>query len=149
MDEFLHVFGIDARLILVQVVNFGILLGVLWLILYQPLMRMITTRQEKIAPGVKDAERASTQLSAVADEKKKILGGAAKEAETMLSAATARAAAREQEILKAAAEKQDRLLADAQAKAQEEKRRALEESKEEMARLIVLGAQKVLEKKTQ
>ena len=58
MEEILHAFGIDWRLILIQVVNFGILAGALWYFLYTPVLKILNDREEKIRKGIEYAEAA-------------------------------------------------------------------------------------------
>ena len=62
MEQLIHAFGIDARLILLQVINFGLLMAVLSYLLYKPVLKVLAERQEKIAQGVKDAEEAGKNL---------------------------------------------------------------------------------------
>ena len=55
MDQLLHAFGIDVKLLLAQAVNFGVLLVVLWLVLYKPVMKTLDERKAKIAQCVIDS----------------------------------------------------------------------------------------------
>ena len=62
MAQFFAAFGIDWRLLLVQAVNFGLLLLALWYFLYGPVLKMIDDRRAKIAESVKVAEAAARRL---------------------------------------------------------------------------------------
>lgn len=147
MSEIIGIFGIDWRLLVVQAFNFGLLLLVLYFILYRPVLALIIKRQAMIAQGVKDAETASLELKHIAREKEAILSTAAKDAEESIRRAKERALMKEESILKEAQEKGDRLIREAQEKALEEKRRAMESAKEEVARMVVLGAERVIKQK--
>ena len=144
MEQLIHAFGIDARLILIQVVNFGLLMAVLTYFLYKPVLRVLTERQEKIAQGIKDAEEAG-QAKAEATEKKKIVIAAAnKEAEAMASRAKEHAVTKADQIIAAAQVKAIQVAKAASLRAEEVKAIALKESESEITKLAILAAEKVL-----
>lgn len=142
--EILHVFGIDWRLLIVQVINFGVLMALLYIFLYGPLMKLIDERRAKIAKGVTDAHAAGEQLARAEGERRSIVASAAKEAEAMAERARTEVALKEKELSDEAHAKAGRIVAAAEAEREELRTRALLEAKEEMARLIVLGAEKAL-----
>ena len=129
MQEIIAAFGLDWKILLVNGLNFGLLLFVLWYFLYAPVMRMLEERRERVARGVQDAEEATAKLSLAEGEVKKMLTGAGKEAEELLSKARKHGAEKERELLAAAQGKSDQVLKEAQALAEEERRKALESSK--------------------
>lgn len=142
--EIFHAFGIDWRLLIIQAVNFGLLLIALWYFLYGPLMKLLDERRAKIEKGVKDADRAAHDLARAEEERRSIVAAAAKEADAMAERARKSAAQREKEASEEAEAKAARILAAAEAESEELRARALSNAKEEMARLIVLGAEKAL-----
>lgn len=148
MGEIINTFGIDVRLLLVQMFNFGLLLLILWYFLYRPVIKMLEDRNEKIEKGVKASEKAEERLDEINDEKDSIITMATTEAGGIVEKARVHAKEKEEEILKVAAERSERVLKDAELKAEEAKKRALEESKTEIARMAVLGAEKVLEERS-
>ncbi len=148
MEQIIDTFGIDWKIILIQMVNFSILLGVLWYVLYRPLIKLIEKRRAQIIKGVADAERAEAALKDADSKKSEILAEASMEAEKIITASKETAKKKEAEILKEGKYKYDRLLTEAKLKAEEIKREALEESREELAKLIVLGVEKTIRKKT-
>ena len=146
MEEILGIFGIDWRLLLVQAVNFGLLLGVLWYFLYRPLLRMLTLRQEKIEKGVRDAEVAQQKIIEIEAAKDATMLEATRKAEEVIHQAKERAKEKEGELVKEAQEKGGRIITEAEKRGEELKRKALLESQTEIARLAVLGAEKILRK---
>lgn len=142
--EILHVFGIDWRLLIIQVVNFGVLMALLYVFLYGPLMRLLDERRAKIEKGVKDADRAAHDLARAEEERRSIVAAAAKEADAMAERARKDAAAKEKQASEDAEGKAARIVSAAEAEAEELRQKALMGAKEEMARLIVLGAEKAL-----
>ncbi|MFZ2556081.1 MAG: F0F1 ATP synthase subunit B [Minisyncoccia bacterium] len=148
MSELFAAFGLDIRLLLIQALNFGILLFVLWKYLYGPVLAMIDERRTKIADGVKNAEAASRRLAEADTEGKNVVASAAKDAEGIVSSAKSRANEQAAEIVKKSQERADALLADASAKAEESKRQALLSGEKEIARAAMLAAEKILEQKS-
>ena len=86
MEQILGTFGIDWRLLLINAVNFGIVLLVLWRFLYTPVMKMLEERRQRVAQGVEDARAAGA-----AKERELLLKGEAAAA-TLVRDAQAQAA---------------------------------------------------------
>jgi F-type H+-transporting ATPase subunit b len=147
MEGIVTTFGIDWRLLLVQGVNFGILLFGLWYFLYTPMLTMLDERRKKVSQGVIDAHAAEEKLREIEQSRAAVLAEAGKEADTMLSHAQGRAAAKEREMLAHAEASAANVLSEAEAQARETKNRAVMESKEEVAKLIVLGMEKMMANK--
>lgn len=147
MQELFAAFGLDIKLLLIQALNFAILLAVLWKFLYTPVLKMIDERREKIAEGVQKAEAADRRLAEAAQEGKVLIASASKEAETIVLSARGRAEQEASEVAKRAQERADQLLAEAQARAEEAKRQALSAGQKEIARAAMLAAEKILKEK--
>lgn len=147
MDQIISAFGIDAKLILIQLINFGILMVALGYFLYKPVLRMLEERAEKIAQGLKDAEAAAAAKAEASTEKQAILTTAHQEASEVALRAKAAAEAQAADIVGAAQAKAGTVLADAAVKSEQIKAAALKESEKEIATLAVLAAEKVLREK--
>jgi F-type H+-transporting ATPase subunit b len=148
MGQLFAAFGVNWKLLLVQAVNFGLLLSVLTYFLYKPVLRMIDERREKVAEGVRTAQEADRKLADAKVESEGIVGGAAREAEGLVATARTRAEEKGAEILKAAEARADATLKDAQARAEEAKRQVLQESQKEIARAAMLAAEKILRERS-
>ena len=144
MSQLFAAFGIDWRLLLIQAVNFALLLSVLSYFLYKPVLRIIDERQKKIAEGVRTAELAQKKLDDAKSQGERVVGGAARDAEGIVATARARAEERAGEIVKAAEARAQATLKDASERAEESKRAALKESEREIARAAMLAAEKIL-----
>ena len=147
MSELFAAFGINWQLLIVQAINFGLLLFVLWYFLYTPILKLIDDRRKKIADGVKTAEAADQKLADAQVEGEGIVGTAAREAETLVANARGRADEKAGEIVKAAEARANSVLEEANARAEEAKRMALAESSKEIARAAMLAAEKILNSK--
>lgn len=147
MDSLIQAFGIDIKLIVIQVINFTILAGVLTYFLYKPILKMLNEREEKIKKGVEDAEAAGVARNAAEGERKEIVAEAHQSAEEIGKRAEAHA--KEVAAAAAAATEEETAhklqLATARAEAIAEETR--KNSEAEIAKLAVLAAEKILKEK--
>ncbi len=144
MGSLFATFGINAQLLLIQAVNFGIVLLVLWYFLYTPLFKVIAERRDKVAKGVADAEAAARSKADIEASRSGILSAAEHEASAVVERAVEEGKGERAAIVKSAQERSDALLADARAQSEEAKRRALADSEKDIARMAVLAAEKIL-----
>ncbi|MEK7462080.1 MAG: F0F1 ATP synthase subunit B [Patescibacteria group bacterium] len=146
MEQLIEAFGIDTRLIFLQVFNFGLLLVVLTYFLYKPVLKVLKEREEKITQGIKDAEEAGKAKAEAAEEKKAVISAANKDAEAMTVRATEHAKGKAEQIVSNAQMKAEQVIRDAGERGGEMKAQALKESEAEIAKLAVLAAEKILKK---
>lgn len=144
MEVIFSTFGIDVKLIVVQIINFGLLMAVLGYFLYNPILRILNEREAKITQGLKDAEDAAVRLAEAETEKAGILTEAHNSAKEV--AQTAKITAEEQAatIMVKAREDADRVIKSAEAAAVEAKRKAEAESEAEIAKAAILATEKLL-----
>ena len=147
MQELLHAFGIDWRLLILQIINFGILVGALWFFLYKPVLSMLKAREDMVAKGVKDAQEAEKIRGEVESTKGEILKGAEHEAQELVTAAKQQGNDEKSRILKEAEIRATRVAEDASLRAKETAAKALKQAEKEITKLSILAAEKVLEKK--
>lgn len=147
MEEILHAFGINGKLIIVQIFNFGILAGALWYFLYTPIFSILKEREEKIKQGVADAEIAKKTRADSEMARQEVLKEAHTEATHIVNRGTLHAEEKANALLAEAAEKASRNITDAEKEARELKETARKESEAEIAKLALLGAEKILREK--
>jgi F-type H+-transporting ATPase subunit b len=147
MADLLQSFGVDARLLIIQAVNFAVLLGALTYFLYKPVLKVLDERREKIAQGVADAQKASEELADASKTAEGIVSTATDSAEQILSTSKDAAMQKGKELIDEAQARSERIEADAQAKAAEAAKRALDGSNEQIARTAILAAERLLKKK--
>jgi F-type H+-transporting ATPase subunit b len=144
MQEILHAFGIDWRLIVIQIFNFSILVGILWYFLYTPVLKLLSEREAKIKKGISDAEKAEEALKLADTEKTTILKEAHVEAGQIHARATLTAEEKASALIKDAEMKIARDIESAKSLAEELKTQALKGSESEIAKLSFLAAEKIL-----
>lgn len=147
MGAVLQTFGVDWRLLLINAVNFGLLLFLLGYYVYGPLTRALEERRQRVAQGVRDAEESTRKLAEIAASRGEILAKAGQEADEVLRKSRAAAQEKEREIVAAGEAAASTTLREASAQAQELKSQAIEESKQEVAKLVVLGVEKMMHTK--
>jgi len=148
MSELFEAFGVNWKLLLIQAVNFGLLLAALSYFLYKPILRIIDERREKVAEGVRLAESASRTLAEAKEEGEQLVGDAAKKAEALAAASRASAEQKGQSLVKDAQARAEQVLAEAQIRAEEVKRQTVAASEREIARAAMLAAEKLLREKS-
>src|SRR3989338_732847 len=148
MSQVLSVFGIDWRLLLINAVNFGLVLLALWYFLYAPVLKMLEERRKKVSDGVRDAESAKRELDEIEKSRAAVLAAAGRDADALAAAARAAGAQKERELVQKGEAAAATLVRDAAAQAAEMKVRSIEESKQEVAKLIVLGMETAFKTKS-
>jgi F-type H+-transporting ATPase subunit b len=147
MDALIGTFHIDYKILIAQIVNFAIVLFVLYKFAYGPLLKVMTDRTEKIEKGLKDAEEANKKLTETEEKEKKVLGEARKEAQVIIDTAEKTALKNKEELLEEAKKKSDEIVANTQKQLEEEKKRMISEVKSEIADLVVAATGKVIYEK--
>lgn len=149
MQDLIHAFGIDWRLIMIQVFNFAILAGALWYFLYTPVLKLISDREDKIKKGVEDAQKAEDALKQSEIEKTKVLQEAHTEASLIVSRSTKHAQEVAKTIEEDSADKIAKQIIAANALADEMRVSAIKASEAEIAKVALLGAEKILNERLQ
>ena len=144
MDQLFGAFGIDGKLLIAQLINFGVLFVGLTYLLYKPVMKTLDERRTKVAQGVIDADAAAIKLATASQEAGVLVKSAETDAEGIVSSAREAATIEKARIMKEAETRAAQVAADADARAQETANKALRDSEKEIARLSVLAAEKVL-----
>jgi len=144
MEQIVSVFGINWKLILIQGVNFGLLLAVLYKFLYTPVLAMVDKRRAKIVHAIHDAEKAEAELGLAEAEKARIIREATQKGDELIDAAKKHAEADEHMIMKDAHRKAVHLLNEAERRVAREREEMLQKAEREVARMAVLSAEKIL-----
>ncbi len=148
MEDILTSFGVDTRLILIQVVNFLILMTALGYFLYTPILKLLRERSEQIATGLKNAEAAGATLAAAEAEKQDVIRTAHAEASEVTKRAKANAAQIETEIVDEARTRAGAVLTHAETEAGRIREEARKAAEADIAKAAVLMAEQILRDKT-
>ncbi|KKT36721.1 MAG: ATP synthase subunit b [Parcubacteria group bacterium GW2011_GWA1_44_13] len=144
MDQIIEVFGVNWKLLLIQAVNFGLLLAILYRYLYKPVLHMVDVRRAKIENAIKDSERMEMELGQAEAEKSRILRDATQKGDDLIDAAKKHAETSEITIMKDAHRKAVHLLNEAERRTAREREEMIQKAEREVARMAVLSAEKIL-----
>ncbi len=144
MESLIEVFGIDIRLITIQVINFVVLATILTYLLYKPVLKMLNDREAKIKQGLHDAEAAAKARENAEEERKGILEAAHKDAVEVGKRAEAHAKDRAAEIAASAEASAADKIRLAEERAMALSLEAKRQSEAEIAKMAVLAAEKIL-----
>jgi F-type H+-transporting ATPase subunit b len=137
MNETLEMLGIQWSKLIIQCINFTIVLIVLKKYAYKPIFNQLEARQLKIAEGIANAEKIKAQMAQTEADRQKTLAEAGELANKII--ADARAAATrvsEVETQKAVAAA-EQIIVKAREAAAQERAATLAELKREVGRLVV------------
>lgn len=138
--------GISLPLLLAQIVNFLILLGLLYLVAYKPIMRMLDERSRKIKESMEQTEFIKEQAAQAEEEVKKQLETAAKEGQEVITRAAKTGEELRQKAQQQAKQEGEALINRARAEIQRERDEAIDELRKEVADLTILAAGKVIDR---
>jgi F-type H+-transporting ATPase subunit b len=144
MGEMVDSLGISWQGLLVQLINFGILFGLLGVLAYKPIMKMLDSRAAKIKEGLEKSEEAEKRATEIDLEAKKALDEARKQGQALITQAT-ETASKHGEVLKEQAKKEgEALIERARAEIQLERDQAIAQLRKEFADVTILAAGKVI-----
>ena len=138
--------GISLPMLLAQVVNFIILLGILYLVAYKPLMRMLEERSLKVKESMEQAELAKEQAERAGEEIKGRLETATKEGQGVVARAVKAGEEVKQMAQQEARKEAEALLSRARTEIGRERDEAIDELRREFAGLTIMAAEKVIDR---
>lgn len=144
--ELLTQLGIDWKLLLAQIVNFLILLFILYKFLYHPILEMLEKRSAKIEKSLADAKKIGEEVKRIEKMKEEQIIEAKKEAKKIIEEAQAKAENNRQELIVKTKEEIQNLTTEAKKQIAAEKEKLSQEVKAEIGALVVEATQKVIGK---
>ena len=144
MEDFVRHFGIDARLLLAQAVNFFILLFLLKRYAYGPILSAMKKRKAEIEKGIRLKEESEERMQEIGVLKESTLRDARTEAIAIVAKGEESAEKRKAEILEDAADKTTSIVAEARRRIEEEKAEMTADVTQNARELVRLAVSKVL-----
>lgn len=142
-----QMFGLDWKLFIAQLVNFSIVLFVLWKWVFGPLGQKLSERTEKIEKSLAQARDIEQQHREAQEQKIAELEKTRKEAAEIIARAEKLAQQSKAEILAEARESAEKIAAQNKVQLEDQKAKMLREIKEEAANLVVMATEKILREK--
>lgn len=144
--------GVNGNLFVAQLVNFAIVLFVMWRFVYKPLLKKMDERAKKINDGLAFAKEADARLSDASAEKDRLVRDAKAEAHALMERAKTNAEAMRQEKLAQAKSEIEKVIAEAKEQIKSERASSFDALKQDIADLVTLATGKVaggIDEKTQ
>jgi len=138
--------GINLPALLAQIINFAILLGLLYLVAYKPIMRMLDERSRKVKESMEQTELIKQQAERAEEEVKKQIEAAGREGQEIIARAVRSGEDVRQKAQQEARQDAESLIARAQVEIQRERDEAIGELRKEFADLTILAAGKVIDR---
>jgi F-type H+-transporting ATPase subunit b len=138
--------GIDLASFIAQLVNFGILLVVLYLVAYKPILKMMDARSARIKESLEQAEEMKKQAEAAEVEFKKQIAEASKQGQAVIERASKTADEIRLRAMDEARGEAEALVSRAKADIHRERDEVIDELRKEFADLTILAAGKVIGK---
>lgn len=147
MESILQTFHIDWKLLIAQVINIGLVVGILGFGVFKPLMKKMSERSQLINDGINNADKAKQSLQEAEKEFQKIVSDAKNEATAILKNAQEQASRTEREALENAQEKVKEVISRGKIQLAEMKLQTLNDAKASLADLVVMATEKVVKVK--
>jgi len=143
--EFLEKLGIDWRLLIAQIVNFLILLTVLYKLLYKPVLKMLNDRTTRIEKSLADAAKIESNVKQADEERMQKIVEARKEAQKIIEEAKKEAEKVKQDLVAEARQEAEKILTAGKTQLEAEKENVLKGIRKEVAGLVIAGTEQVLQ----
>jgi F-type H+-transporting ATPase subunit b len=138
--------GINMPTLLAQIINFVILFGLLYLVAYKPIMRMLDERSRKIKESMEQTEYIKQQAEHAEEEAAKRIEAAAKEGQEAIARAMRTGEEVRQEAQQQAKQEAEVLIGRARTEIQRERDEAIDQLRKEFADITILAAGKVIDR---
>ncbi|MFC1985473.1 F0F1 ATP synthase subunit B [Chloroflexota bacterium] len=136
--------GISLPTLLAQIVNFAILFGLLYLVAYKPIMRMLDERSKKVKESMEQTEYIKEQAANAEEEAKKQIEASTKEGQELIAQAVRTGEEVRQQAHQEARQDAEALIVRARGEIQRERDGAIDDLRKEFADLTILAAEKVI-----
>jgi F-type H+-transporting ATPase subunit b len=137
--------NLDKSLI-VQAINFLLLLLILWKLLYKPFVAKMEERSAAIKKSLEEAQAARAEAQRQREEHAAKIQAAHAEAQAIRATALAEAAEEQRRLVEGARAEAGRLVESARAEMAQDVRRARQELRQEVADLSIAVAEKLIRK---
>jgi F-type H+-transporting ATPase subunit b len=138
--------GINGSTLIAQLINVIILFGLLYLVAYKPIMRMLDERSNKIKESMENTEYIKQQAERAEGEAAKRIEAAAKEGQEAIARAMRTGEEVRQETQQKAKVEAEALIARARSEIQRERDEAIEQLREGFADITIEAAGKVIDR---
>ncbi len=139
-----HTFGVQPALFAGQLINFLIVLGVLWLFAYKPILKLLGDREARIEQSLKDAQEIERRVLANEKERAELLAQAQKDAQALHAKAAVDSEERKVEMIEAAKREVERVIQKGKEQLKDEHAAMMIEARKDLVEIAVKAAAKII-----
>ena len=143
MEQTLQTLGIYWPKLIAQMVNFAIVLFVLWRFAYRPVLTLLAERRERIAESLTNADKIKAELASTEAARQQILDKAHTQANKLIEEARAAAAKVQETETQKAIQQAEQIIAKARQAAEADRARMVTELRKEIGSLVVKATSQV------
>lgn len=136
-ESIAQTFGVNWPHLLAQIVSFGIVCAVLYVLAYTPILRILEARRQQIAGGLANAEKIKAELARIEAERLNVLVKADAEGKQLIEEARAAAARVQADETQKAIAAAEQILTSARDTAAREHTQMLADLRREVGRLVI------------
>lgn len=140
-------FGLNWKLFLAQLVNFAIVLFILWRWVFKPVVSGMEERTKKIEDSLNTADKVNKEKEEFEQWKTKEMVSARQEATNIISEAKKTATTTKDQILEQAKAEQQQILEQSKLELEKQKLQTVTEAKSAIADLVIQSTEKLLRAK--
>ena len=138
--------GINLPTLIAQLINVAVLFGLLYLVAYKPIMRMLDERSRKIKESMDNTEYIKQQAERAEDEASKRIEAAAKEGQEAIARAVRTGEEVRQGAQQQAKSEAEALIDRARSEIQRERDEAIDQLRQGFADITIEAAGKVIDR---
>lgn len=145
--ELIEKFGIDIGVLIAQMVNFLVVLLILWKFAYKPILGLLRKRTETIEASLQNAEKIQKELTEATEMKVNIVRDAKREANQILTGAVSEAENTKRTLIEETQTALTRLKNDTEQELLERKNALVSDARAEIASIVVVATEKILKQR--
>jgi F-type H+-transporting ATPase subunit b len=146
MEELIKTFHIDWKLLIAQLVNFFLVLGVLWKFALKPLQKIMADRSQEIQNSLTQAKEIEQKLKETDQNKIDTLLQAKKDAQAIIDQTNKEAEILREKKVSELRLEMEKIVVQTKTSLANEKEQMIREVKSEVADLVIAVSSKLLEK---
>lgn len=146
MEELIKTFHIDWKLLIAQLVNFFLVLGVLWRFALKPLQKIMADRSQEIQNSLVQAKEIEQKLKETDQNKINTLLQAKKDAQAIIDQTNKEAEILREKKVSELRLEMEKIVDQTKTSLANEKEQMIREVKSEVADLVIAVSSKLLEK---
>ncbi|AII57702.1 ATP synthase subunit B [Dehalococcoides mccartyi] len=137
--------GINIPSFIAQIVNFGLLLGLLYLFAYKPILAKLDERSARIKESMERTDQVKEQAQRAEEEFKKKIGEASQQGQLVIERAVKTGDEIRQKAIEEAKAEAEAMLSRARTEIRQERDEVVDQLRKEFAELTILAAGKVID----